>query len=182
MIHGPSKPGRIDGMLSARMGLPLFWTAVATVTNAIGLAWWRDGVVFASGDAGLGTDGDGVFRLDVDTLAVTLIGEIEGANFLTVTPWDTLLITDPFLDQVLEMADAGATSLWSDSVRTPNGTAFSMDEDQLWVVSSFDVPAPVWQVDVVDGTQNVAGTVDRVTPDGQTSVVADEVPVGETAP
>ena len=90
-------------------------------------------------------------------------------------------------------------------VRSPNGTAFTPQGDALWVVSSFDVPAEVWQVatdgalagevtevasfesgNIPDGVamgangdlfiaQNAAGTVDRVTPDFRVSHVASGV-------
>ncbi len=182
------------------------WQVIAQVPDSIGLAWWGERLLVASSDSGLGDGQDGVFRVDVDTGAVALIGQgIPGANFVTVTPWDTLLVTDPGADGILEMTADGDVSPWSDQPISPNGTAFTPDDDILWAVTTFNNPAPAWRIAVEDGSagaveqvvdfptatapdgvavgadgslyiaQNVAGRVDRVLADGTVQEVADEV-------
>ena len=182
------------------------WEQVADVPAAIGAAWWGDDLLVAAGDSGLGNDLDGVFRVDVDSGDVDLIGEgIEGANFVTVTPWGTLLVSDheiPYLQQL--QGGGGAAEPWVDAV-SPNGMAFTEAGDGLWYVSSFGDPQPAWYVPVDEGVagepesvhefpigtvpdgvavgtsgalyiaQNIVGRIDKVTRDGTAEVVAEGV-------
>ena len=189
------------------------WEQIATVGDSIGLAWWGDHLVVAASDSGLDNALDGVFRVDVDTGEVELIGDgipgsndgIEGANFITVTPWDTLLVSDPGLDVIQELTAEGDSSVWVEGVTSPNGTAFTDDGNALWAVSTFSDPAPIWQIpvdgvtageptqvtgfaagSVPDGValglsgdlyvaQNIGGRIDRVQPDGEHETLAEGV-------
>lgn len=182
------------------------WEQVAEVPAAIGVAWWGDDLVVAAGDSGLGNDLDGVFRVDVDSGDVSLIGEgLAGANFVTVTPWGSLLVSDHDVEHIQQIQGGGAAAEpWVDAV-SPNGMAFTEAGDGLWYVSSFGVPQPAWYVPV-DGSepgvpesvhefptgtvpdgvavgtsgalyiaQNTARRIDRVSRDGTAEVVAEGV-------
>ncbi len=185
------------------------WAEVASVPAIIGLAWWNGSLLAASSDSGLNNDLDGVYRVDVDSGDVELIGQgIPGANFITVTPWDTLLVTDPRVDEIQELTAAGDVTTWLPDLLSPNGTAFTADRTALWSVTTYADPQPVWRTPITDGVagvpvevasfgagdvsdgvavgqsgalyvvQNIGGRVDRVLPDGTIELVADGVPWG----
>jgi len=176
------------------------WASVADLEEGVGLAWWGDALYGAGRMDDLGT----VSRIDVDTGEVThLSTEIESSNFLTVTPWDTLLVSDAD-EMIWEVQPDGTTAEWL-AFSGPNGTAFTEDESALWVVATWDSPAPVAQI-AVDGqaagaltelhaydggnfpdgvalgasgdlyvSLNLTGLVSRVTSDGVESMVAEGV-------
>lgn len=186
------------------------WQEVAPVPAGIGLAWWHDRLLVASSDAGADAALDAVWSVDVDAGTAEVLTALTGANFITVTPWDTLLVTDPGASGVLEVGDA-AVSVWMEALESPNGTAFDADGGVLWSVTTFADPAPVWRIPVQDGAagtpvqvasfgpgtasdgvavgaggdlyiaQNVAGRIDRVAADGQVSELTDEVPWAASA-
>lgn len=175
------------------------WAKVADVEGGVGLAWWGDHLYAAGRDGDTGW----VLRIDVDTGEVTRLAEVAGSNFLTVTPWDTLLVADA-TDTIWEVQADGATAEWL-SFSGPNGMMFTADNSALWVVSTWDQPAPVAQI-AIDGqsagsvTQlhaydagnfpdgvaigssgdlyvslNITGLISRVTADGNERVVAEGV-------
>lgn len=142
--------------------------------------------------------------IDIDTGALdVLTTAIPAPNFPTVTPWDTLLVSDAN-DAIWEVDAAGTTTEWL-AIDGPNGTAFSSDGRTLWAVNTWNSPAPVWQI-AIDGEQpgavtevasfdggnfpdgvalgasgdlyvslNLTGLVARVTPEGNTETVAEGV-------
>jgi len=127
---------------------------IAAFPHAIGLAWWGEALMVASFDTGEGVGG--VFSLDVDTGVSSIFAtDIDQANFLTVTPWDTLLVSDDFDVRIFEVSSEGDVSVWLDNVQSPNGMAFSPDGSTLYVASTFGLPAPIWEVPI-DG--QAAGT------------------------
>jgi sugar lactone lactonase YvrE len=148
------------------------WEVVAQAPGAIGLAWWGEQLLVASSDSGLGDGTDGVFRVDVDSGEVSLLGAagLEGANFVTVTPWGALLVSDPQLEVILSLEGGGGAEIWLDPIQSPNGMAFTEGGDGLWVVSSYGDPAPVWFVPVDGGQAAPAEVVHEfgpgTTPDG----------------
>lgn len=185
------------------------WAEVASVPTVIGLAWWNGSLMAASSDSGVGNGLDGVHRIDADTGDVELVGEgIPGANFLTVTPWDTLLVTDPRVDAIQELTADGEVTTWLPDLLSPNGTAFTADRTAVWSVTTYADPQPVWRTPVTEGSagvpvevasfgagdvsdgvavgqsgdlyivQNIGGRIDRVSADGQVELVADGVPWG----
>ena len=181
------------------------WSYLAAVPGSIGMAWWWDRLLVAASDSGLGDGLDGVYSVDVDTGEVTLLGAIPGANFVTVTPWDTLLVSDPGTDGLLEQTADGQSTAWEGTVTSPNGIGFTPDDHVLWAVTTFADPAPVWRIPVdgeaagtpeivheyppgnaPDGIAvgasgdlyialNIAGQVDRVAADGTVTVVGEGV-------
>ena len=128
-----------------------FIADIATFPHAIGLAWWGDRLMVASFDTGSGVGG--VFSLDVDTGVSTLFAEgIANANFLVVTPWDTLLVADDFDTRIFEVSTTGVVTEFLTGVQSPNGMAFSPDDQTLFYVSTFGATAPVWEIPMSGST------------------------------
>jgi sugar lactone lactonase YvrE len=180
------------------------WAQIATVPASIGLAWWGDRLMVASSDGGANPDADGVWSVDVDTGDVELFANIEGANFLTVSPWGSLIVSDPNVDRLLELDADGVSTTWLDGQISPNGTAFTEDGSALWVATTYADVQPVWRVPVDDGAagsresvaefgagdvgdgialgasgavyvaQNIGGRIDRVDPDGTVTTVSEQ--------
>ena len=108
---------------------------VAALPGTIGLAWWRGAVWAGTSDGSaralvaFAADGTQTrYPLDTDV----------SLNFLTPTPWGTLLVSDPGSDGLWEWA-FGAASLtaWKPDVVSPNGAAFSPDGATLYVAHTF---------------------------------------------
>jgi sugar lactone lactonase YvrE len=202
-----SNDGRLfvgDGDVIAEVQPDGTWEQVATVPGSIGQAWWGGRLMVASSDDGAGADG--VYAVDVDSGDVQLFASVEGANFLTVSPWGTLIVTDPGLDRVLEVDGDGAVTPWIAELISPNGTAFTADGGALWIATTYATVQPVWRVPVVDGAagtpvavaefgsgdvgdgvalgasgalyvgQNIGGRIDRVGPDGAVSTISRGTP------
>jgi sugar lactone lactonase YvrE len=152
------------------------WEQVTEVPAAIGLAWWGDDLIVAAGDSGLGNGLDGVFRVDPDAGSAALIGEgLAGANFVTVTPWGSLLVSDHDVEHLQQIQGGGAVAEpWVSGIPSPNGMAFTESGDGLWVVSTFGDPQPAWFVPVTGGEP---GTPEAVH-DFPVGTVPDGVAVG----
>jgi DNA-binding beta-propeller fold protein YncE len=179
------------------------WQQIAAVPGSIGFAWWGEHLLVAASDSGLGNDLDGVHLVDVDSGEVTLLGEgLSGANFITVTPWGTLLVSDPGEVGILEQDGDGNVTSWQSELESPNGMVFSADTNTLYVATTFENPAPLWAVPLVahepqtpenlvewaagnvpDGlaigqsgtvyvSQNIAGRIDAVTAEGAATELA----------
>lgn len=112
---------------------------IADVPATVGLAWWGDELIVASGDSGEGLDTGGVYAVDVDSGDVRLLaGGIPGANFPAVTPWETLLVSTPSgPEEIVEVSADGDVSLWSAAVPSPNGIGFVADGSGAFVASTF---------------------------------------------
>lgn len=186
------------------------WAQIATVPASIGLTWRGDRLLVASSDDGAGGPLDGVWSVDVDAGTAEVIATPTGANFITVTPWGTLLLTDPNVDAVLEL-DGATESTWIADHTSPNGAAFTPEGDALWIATTYADVQPVWRVPVVDGaagtpeeiaafgagdvgdgvalgrneslyvTQNIGGRIDRVDPDGTVELLSDQTPWAASA-
>jgi gluconolactonase len=122
-------------------------TPLASFTSGIGAVWWKGAVwVGRPGDAGgelLEITPDG----DVTTHAVDAP---PAPNFLTPTPWGTLLVADDGVDVIEEVdPSTGDVATWAE-VPSPNGMAFSPDGATLWVASTFRQPA-LWSIPVAGG-------------------------------
>lgn len=122
---------------------------IATVGNAIGLVWWRDVLHAASWETPDGEDSPAVVRLG-DTLERIPV-TVARPNFLAVTPWDTLLISDDFDDRILEIDWEGHQAVFVDGIESPNGMGFSPEGDALYVATTFVDPPALWRVPVSDG-------------------------------
>ncbi len=116
-------------------------TLVEALPASIGLTWW-DGAVWGTANQ----DGDGE---EAHALVEVVPGspgirhEIQTSrslNFITPTPWGTLLVADPGTDGIDEWVP-GATSLvpWAAAadIASPNGMSFSPDGGTLYVAHTF---------------------------------------------
>ena len=154
------------------------WQPVADVLGTIGVTWWGERLMVASGDDGQGTGFDAVYAVDVDTGQVELFGGagISGANFITVTPWDTILVSDPSDGTILEMNQNGAATLWSDAIESPNGMVFNEVSDALYVATTFDAPTHLWRIPIAD---QQAGTPESIV-EYEPSIIPDGIARGQS--
>lgn len=180
------------------------WEILADVPGSVGLAWYQDQLVVAAGDVG---DEGGVVAVSDDGTTTVLASGIVGANFPVVTPWDTLLVSAPGQDTIVEV-DGDVVTPWLTDVPSPNGLAFTDDGSQLYLANTYDAPSDVGVVPVSDGvagaygvlatlddgsTQdgvamdaagdlyvvlNLPGEIVRITPDGEVTRVASGVDYG----
>lgn len=152
----------------------------ASVPSTLGLAWWNDALYVASGHDGE-TEGSfsfcdderpgAVWRVAKDGTAEVFATGIRAPNFLTVTPWGTLLVSDDCAsrDRIYEVTEQGETRPWVEGVPSPNGLAFGPLGD-LFAVTTFVNPPHLWRVPV-DGESaqppvEFATLPDRSLPDG----------------
>lgn len=183
------------------------WSHVVDVPASIGATWWGDRLIVATDDAGDGTSG--VVAVDPDArTAEPLARGMVGANFVTVTPWDTLLVSAPSADTVLEVTAAGDVEPWVEGVPSPNGMVFDLDRSTVYMANTYGVPSTVTSV-AVDGeaagavgvlatlpdfstqdgvalgasgqlyvVDNVPANIARIAPDGTWAIVAEGVAFG----
>lgn len=148
-------------------------TPLADFTGGVGAAWWRGAIWVAVWEDEAGDDVPGLLQI-TPSGEVTRHGTpgIDKPNFLTPTPWGTLLIADDFDTRIFEWTD-GAITTWAEDVVSPNGMAFSPDASVLYVASTFDDPA-LSQIAVVN---EAAGTLTKLT-DFEGPTTPDGVAVG----
>lgn len=135
---------------------------IATLPSALGIAFKGADLLVA----GFGTDE--VYRVRGRTFEV-YAGPVSKPNFVTVTPWGSLLVSNDYANDVSEVV-AGEATLWTDAVPSPNGMAFNDAGDKLYVVTTFADNPSLWSV-ALNG--NKAGAAAKVatftgspTPDG----------------
>lgn len=176
------------------------WSETVPWEGGVGLAWWNGRLAAAGRD---GADGV-VGLIDVDTGAVEILTrDIPTSNFLAVTPWDSLLVADADA-RIWEVGPTGMTAPWLD-IAGPNGMAFTETGDALWVVNTWDNPAPAWRIELAGTTAgplevvheweignfpdgvalgqsgdlytalNATGRISRLSPDGTERTVAEGV-------
>jgi gluconolactonase len=145
------------------------WEVVAEAESILGLASHRTGIIAA----GFGTGQ--LLLIDPATGAVDVLAENLGApNFVVVTPWDTILVSDdsPGTSTIREVTFDGVVSVWVEGVPTPNGMVFSLDKEWLYVAATFEEEG-LWRVRVSeDGEASVpekwVAFDDLTAPDGVT--------------
>lgn len=138
--------------------------------DPLGAAWWRGAVWVAVGDDDLGAPAPAVVAVTPEGVATRHpTPTIDAPNFVTPTPWGTLLVSDDSGDVTYEWRGEGDVIAWTDAVPSPNGMAFSADGSVLYVASTFREPG-LWAV-TIDG--EAAGAVTKLaafepseTPDG----------------
>lgn len=127
--------------------------ALATTGHALGLAPHAGALLVADPGEftldGSGTDGR-VLEVGLDGVVTPLAEGLPNPNFVAVTPWGSVLVSDDTNTTIWEIA--GATSAWLDGVASPNGLGFSPNADTLYVATTFAPDPPVSAVPVgVDG-------------------------------
>ncbi len=176
------------------------WETVIDWPGGVGLAWWGDRLMAAGREGTVGVVG----AVDVDAKTVEILTrDTPSSNFLTVTPWGSLLVADAG-DTIWEVGPTGVTAPWL-SIDGANGMAFTETGDALWVVNTWDQPAPAWQIAIAGTTAgdveeifawpnanfpdgvalgasgdlytslNISGRISRLAPDGTERTVAEGV-------
>lgn len=135
---------------------------IATLPSALGIAF-KGADLFV---AGFGSDE--LYRVRGKAFDV-YAGPISKPNFVTVTPWGSLLVSNDYADLISEVTDAGA-ALWTAAVPSPNGMAFDDAGEKLYVVTTFAENPKLWHV-ALDGhkagaAKAVATFEGSPTPDG----------------
>jgi sugar lactone lactonase YvrE len=146
-------------------------TPFADVPAPVGLVWWRDALWAASWEDEAGDDSPALVEITATGEAVRhALPEVAKPNFLTPTPWGTLLISDDFDTRIFERTAAGVVTVWASEVPSPNGMAFSADGATLYVANTFVSPAPIQAFPVSDGLAGAPTTLVEygpgTTPDG----------------
>lgn len=117
------------------------WTELMPWEGGVGLAWWEDRLIAAGREGSVGVVG----AIDVDTrTAEILTRDIPTSNFITVTPWNSILVSDADA-MIWEVGPTGTTTPWLE-LPGPNGTAFTQQGDALWAVATWATPAPAWRI------------------------------------
>lgn len=164
-LYATSREGFLDAIPVG--GAPSHLLALG---DPLGAAWWRGAVWVAVGDDDLGAPAPAVVAVTPEGVATRHpTPTIDAPNFVTPTPWGTLLVSDDSGDVTYEWRGEGDVIAWTDAVPSPNGMAFSADGAVLYVASTFREPG-LWAV-AIEG--EAAGAVTRLatfepaeTPDG----------------
>lgn len=129
--------------------------SVAAAESILGLASHANGIIAA----GIAT-GD-LLLIDPDTgVSEPIATGLGDPNFVVTTPWDTILVSADTggTPTIYEVTWDGDVSTWVDGVPTPNGMVFSLDNQTLYVASTFQEKG-LWRVPVSEDGQ--AGTPEK---------------------
>ena len=144
--------------------------SVASFGGGVGAAWWNDAIWVAVWEDDDGEDAPALLEV-TPTGDVTRhdMPAVAKPNFLTPTPWGTLLIADDFDTRIFEWTGSGEPTVWASDVPSPNGMAFSPDAATLYVASTFTEPglSGIAVSEGVAGERTVFTSFDSgTTPDG----------------
>lgn len=135
---------------------------IAVAPSALGIAFQGGDLIIA------GFDTDAVYRARGGDVSV-YAAPISKPNFVAVTPWSSLLVSNDYADLISEVT-AGGARLWTDAVPSPNGMAFDEGGERLYVVTTFDDHPHLWRVGVAGKKAGAAVPVAdfeaSATPDG----------------
>lgn len=135
---------------------------LVTTGHALGLAPRGGGLLLADPGEftldGSGADGR-VLAIGLDGSVETLAEGLPNPNFVAVTPWGTVLVSDDTNETLWELDD-GAT-VWLEGIPSPNGLGFSPAGDALYVATTFLPDPPIWAVPV--GADHAPGSAEALT-------------------
>jgi sugar lactone lactonase YvrE len=130
----------------------------ASVPQTVGMAAWNGALYVASGDDGSHDPGafcadsrkGAIYKVTMDGQVSLFATGIKQPNFVTVTPWNTLLVADDCAsnNNIYEVNAQGQTSVWIDSVPSANGMAFDATNSSLFVATTFVNPPPLYRIGV----------------------------------
>lgn len=127
-------------------------TPVAETPGGVGAAWWGGAIWVASWKDSEGNNAGSLLEITPDGMVTRhATPDIAKPNFLTPTPWGTLLVSDDFDTKIFEVDASAMVSTWATDVPSPNGMGFSPDGSQLYVVSTFVPDPPLSSIAVADG-------------------------------
>jgi gluconolactonase len=146
-------------------------TPFADVPGVVGVVWWNEALWAASWRDETGASNAALVEITASgTTTRHPVLEIAKPNFLTPTPWGTLLISDDFDTNIYERTENGDITVWATEIPSPNGMGWSPDGTTLYVANTFSTPAPLLAIPVTDGTAGIPTTLHDygtgTTPDG----------------
>lgn len=154
-------------------------TPIANVPSSIGMVAWNGALYIASQSDGspsgfcAPTNHGVIWRVTSSGEATIFARGFISPNFLVVTPWNTLLVSDDcYTNKTIFEVDAeGNKSDWSDDVLSANGMGFDPAYGNLFVVNTFvRTPAlyriPIEADDAPGTATSVASFASGSTPDG----------------
>jgi gluconolactonase len=155
-------------------------TMFADVAATVGMVAWHGALYVASGTDGTtpsnfcSASNQGViWKVTTDGQRSVFARGFISPNFLTVTPWNSLLVADDCRTNknIYEVDAGGNVSVWNDAVASANGMVFDATFSNLSVVTTFVSGSPLYEVAV--NPDHSAGAATKVlnfgagtTPDG----------------
>ncbi len=155
-------------------------TRLASVPGTIGMVAWHGALYAASQTDGTvepsfcSPSNHGViWKITTDGQSSVFARGFIAPNFIVVTPWNTLLVSDDCRKNtdIYEVDTAGNTSVWNTTVASANGMAFDATFSNLFVATTFVVHSPLYEIAV--NPDHSAGPTTKIrdyesgtTPDG----------------
>ena len=155
-------------------------TVLAPVRETVGMVAWHGALYAASGSDGTvagtfcATTNHGViWKVTTDGQSSVFARGFISPNFIVVTPWDTLLVSDDCRTNknIYEVDASGNTSVWNDTIVSANGMAFEATFGTLFVATTFVTGSPLYKIAV--NADHSAGAATKIhnyesgtTPDG----------------
>ncbi len=123
--------------------------SILKLTPTIGMVAWKDALYVASSSDGTspstfcdaGNHGV-IYKVTPDGQSSIFARGFISPNFLTVTPWGTLLVADDCVanKKIYEVDATGKQTIWLDGVTSANGMVFNAANDALFVATTFSDP------------------------------------------
>jgi gluconolactonase len=155
-------------------------TLLASVPGTVGMVAWNGALYAASGTDGTvpgsfcsPSNHGAIWKITTDGQSSVFARGFISPNFLVVTPWNTLLVSDDCRTNtdIYEVDAAGNTSVWNTTVASANGMAFDATFATLSVATTFVTHSPLYEIAV--NPDHSAGTATQLrtfaagtTPDG----------------
>jgi gluconolactonase len=155
-------------------------TMLARVPATVGMVAWNGALYAASSSDGTAastfcapSNHGVVWKITADGQSSVFARGFISPNFIVVTPWNTLLVSDdcPRNTTIYEVDAAGNTTVWNTTVTSANGMAFDATFSSLFVATTFVSRPPLYEIavnaDYSAGAATAIHTYDMgTTPDG----------------
>ena len=155
-------------------------TMFAAVPATVGMVAWKGALYAASGTDGTvpstfcAPSNHGViWKITTDGQSAVFARGFISPNFIVVTPWNTLLVSDDCRTNttIYEVDASGNTSAWNNTVTSANGMGFDATNSHLFVVNTFVRSPALYEIPVsADHSSGAAVTThvfdNGTTPDG----------------
>lgn len=125
---------------------------------ALGLAPLADGGLVVASIGELMQPDGGVYTVSAGGRASLLASGIDSANFVTVAPDGSVLVSDDFDTRVFRVDSRGTVTTVIEDVSSPNGMAYSPSGDAFYVASTFSSNGELTRYDVDDGGLPIEST------------------------
>jgi gluconolactonase len=155
-------------------------TMLAGVPQTVGMVAWNDALYVASQSDGTvngsfcsPSNHGAIWKVTTDGQSSVFARGFISPNFLVVTPWNTLLVSDDCSTNtnIYEVDATGNRSVWNTTVVSANGMAFDTTFSSLFVATTFVSHPPLYEIAVNPDHSAGAATVlhtyeSGTTPDG----------------